>query len=69
MPRLTDVTILRAWRQSNEIGRIDRIHYMISRADGEPRRCYVDAPAALHTVLDEHLRAVGYTGPKSAEED
>ena len=68
MPTLTDVTILRAWRQSNEIGRIDRIHYMISQPVGKPRRCYVDAPAALHAVLDAHLKAIGYTSPKSAEE-
>lgn len=68
MPSLSEVKILRAWRQRNEIGRIDRIHYMISRAEGEPRRCYVDAGAALHQVLDEHLRAIGYAGPKDDEE-
>lgn len=64
MPNLSDVTIIAAWRYRNEIGRIDRIHYTVRRADGGKRRCYVDPPNALYKVLDEHLQAIGYTGPK-----
>jgi len=65
MPNVTSPVILRAWRQSGEVG---RIHYIAAFADSTERRLYVDSGNALYPVLDSHLEAVGYNGPRTDEQ-
>lgn len=61
MPHL-GVRITKAWRHDGEP---NRIHYTIERVGDAPvRHLYVDAGQSLYDVLDAHLRAQGYTGPR-----
>jgi hypothetical protein len=65
MPTITQQIIVRAWRMKGEV---DRIHYIAKRADGQDRHLIAKADSALYKVLDEHLMAIGYTGPQSEVE-
>ncbi len=62
MPHLQERVLLRAWKHRGED---DRIHYIALDADGKERHLYVDQGNPLHTVLNSHLLAQGYTGPAS----
>jgi hypothetical protein len=50
-------------------GEQDRIHYIAKRADGQDRHLVAKSDSALYKVLDEHLLAIGYTGPHSDGEE
>lgn len=65
MPQLAQATIVRAWRYAKTP---QRIEYIVLGPDGSERHCWVEQPAPLYQVLDDHLNAVGYTGPQSDEE-
>lgn len=65
MPVLNEARITKAWRHTGETG---RIHYTVKKANGDPRHLVVDEGSALYEVLAQHLDALGYTGPKSAQE-
>lgn len=65
VPKLAQPIIEVAWRHSGERG---RIHYRAKRADGSNRHLIAREGEALYEVLDQHLLAIGYTGPKSAAE-
>lgn len=65
MPVMKTPVITKAWRHKGEAG---RIHYIARRPDGTTRHLYVDESNALYAVLEDHLAAVGYTGPASASE-
>ncbi len=65
MPRLDSATIVRAWRHTKTP---QRIEYIVLGPGGAERRCWVEQPAPLYQVLDDHLKAVGYSGPRSDEE-
>ena len=60
MPRLPHGVIEVAWRHTGETG---KIHYRARRADGTTRHLIAREGDALYAVLDEHLLAIGYTGP------
>lgn len=60
-----NVTITRAWRHANEEG---RIHYTIQRSGGMVRHLFCIRGTALYDVLESHLAAQGYTGPKSEQQ-
>ncbi|MEV4141904.1 hypothetical protein AB0J72_58365 [Dactylosporangium sp. NPDC049742] len=64
MPRISNPVVLRAWRHRGEEG---KIHYMAVYADGKERHLHVNAGTPLYDVLDSHLLAQGYTGPKSGD--
>jgi hypothetical protein len=66
MPSITQQIIVRAWRMKGEQ---DRIHYIAKRADGQDRHLVAKSDSALYKVLDEHLLAIGYTGPHSDGEE
>lgn len=65
MPKLTQPVIEVAWRQKGETG---RIHYRALRAGGTQRRLIAKEGEGLSELLDQHLLAIGYTGPASAAE-
>lgn len=65
MPKLPQPLLEVAWRHTGEEG---RIHYRIRRADGSPRHLIAREGDALYEVLEQHLTAIGYTGPKSPAE-
>lgn len=65
-PHLQSPVLLRAWRMNGETG---KIHYMAKRADGTERHLVAKSDHALYEVLDSHLLAQGYTGPKSGQAD
>ncbi len=60
MPRLQDIQITKAWRHESQPG---RIHYIILREDGRPRRLWTEEGSELGLVLNEALVAQGYEGP------
>jgi len=66
MPGLTQPIIEVAWRHTGEVG---RIHYRAKRVDGSDRHLIAKEGEALYAVLEQHLQAIGYTGPKSPEEE
>lgn len=66
MPKLPQPVIEVAWRQKGETG---RIHYRALRADGSQRRLIAREGEGLYELLDQHLLAIGYTGPASAAEE
>lgn len=55
------VTIIDAWRYRNERR---RIHYTVCDRYGHKRHLYVDEGNALYDLLEGHLAARSYTGPK-----
>lgn len=65
MPHTPELRILRAWRQTGEVG---RIHYIVRTHDDGERRLYADESSGLGKVLNDALLAQGYNGPKSASE-
>lgn len=65
MPVMKTPVITKAWRHKGEAG---RIHYIAKRADGSTRHLYVNEDNALYEILEDHLAAIGYAGPASAEE-
>ena len=65
MPKLPQPVIEVAWRQTGETG---RIHYRAIRPDGTQRRLIAKEGEGLYDLLELHLAAIGYTGPKSAPE-
>ena len=65
MPKLPQPIIEVAWRQKGETG---RIHYRALRPDGTQRRLLAKEGEGLYQLLDQHLAAIGYTGPASAAE-
>ncbi len=64
MPHLDDRVITRAWRFSNETG---RIHYVAVRPDGSDRHLITDKGDPLYEVIDAHLVSLGYTGPANTK--
>lgn len=66
MPRLTQPIIEVAWRHTGEVG---KIHYRARRADGSNRHLIARKGEALYELLEQHLQAIGYTGPKSGTEE
>lgn len=66
MPKLPQPMIEVAWRHSGEEG---KIHYRARRPDGSSRHLLARDGEALYELLDQHLVAIGYTGPKSASEE
>ncbi len=65
MPKLPQPIIEVAWRHTGEQG---KIHYRAKRPDGSNRHLITREGEALYVLLESHLRALGYTGPKSAAE-
>jgi hypothetical protein len=65
MPKLPQPLLEVAWRHTGETG---KIHYRVRKADGSTRHLITRAGDALYEVLEQHLAAIGYTGPKSAAE-
>ena len=65
MPKLPQPVIEVAWRQTGETG---RIHYRAIRPDGTRRRLLAKEGDGLYDVLELHLAAVGYSGPKTSAE-
>lgn len=65
MPRLAVQVITKAWRHTGETG---KIHYIATCSDGTANHLSVKEGDKLYAVLNEQLLAIGYTGPKSAEE-
>lgn len=61
MPTLTDQVIRRAWRMRDETG---KIHYIAVFADGRQKRMIAKEGHWLYPILDSHLLALNYTGPK-----
>jgi hypothetical protein len=45
------------------------IHYGAKRPDGSNRHLITKEGDALYGLLEQHLQAIGYTGPKTAAED
>jgi hypothetical protein len=66
MPRLPQPVIEVAWRHTGEVG---KIHYRAKRPDGSNRHLITKEGDALYELLEQHLQAIGYTGPKSATEE
>lgn len=64
MPKLPTPVIEVAWRH---VGEEDKIHYRARKADGSPRHLLAREGDPLYAVLDEHLLALGYTGPASGD--
>lgn len=64
-PRLPQPIIEVAWRHSDEVG---KIHYRAKRPDGSNRHLIVREGEALYELLEQHLKAIGYSGPKSSAE-
>ena len=62
MPTLPTPLIDRAWRYSGEQA---KIHYRARRPDGTTRRLIAKQGDALYELLEQHLAAIGYTGPVS----
>ena len=65
MPRLPQPVIEVAWRHTGEVG---KIHYRAKRPDGSNRHLITKEGDALYELLEQHLQAIGYTGPKTAAE-
>lgn len=65
MPKLPQPVIEVAWRHTGEVG---KIHYRAKRPDGTNRHLIAREGEAIYDLLEQHLAAIGYTGPKSAEE-
>ena len=65
MPKLPQPLIEVAWRHSGEVG---KIHYRAKRPDGTNRHLIARDGDALYELLEEHFRAIAYTGPKSTAE-
>ena len=65
MPKLPQPIIEVAWRHSVEQG---KIHYRAKRPDGSNRHLIAREGEALYALLESHLQALGYAGPKSAAE-
>lgn len=65
MPKLPQPLLEVAWRHTGETG---KIHYRARRPDGSTRHLITREGDALYEVLEQHLAAIGYTGPKSAAE-
>ena len=61
MPLMKNPVITKAWRHKGETG---KIHYIAKRADGTPRHLWIGEGHPLYEVLEDHLAAVGYTGPR-----
>lgn len=66
MPKLSQPILEVAWRHRGETG---KIHYRLRRPDAPTRHLITRDGEALFEVLEQHLAAIGYTGPKSAAED
>lgn len=64
MPKLPQPIIEVAWRQAGEE---NKIHYRARRPDGFPRRLLARQGDGLYDLLEQHLAAIGYAGPQSAE--
>jgi hypothetical protein len=60
MPHL-NIEITKAWRHRNEIG---RIHYTWRPPEGGVRHLIADEGSAMYGVLEAHLAAQDYTGPR-----
>lgn len=65
MPKLNQPIIEVAWRHTGETG---KIHYRAKRPDGSNRHLIAREGEALYVLVESHLQAIGYTGPKSASE-
>jgi hypothetical protein len=65
VPKLQQPIIEVAWRHTGEEG---KIHYRAMRPDGSDRHLIARQGEALYELLEQHLAAIGYTGPKSAGE-
>lgn len=65
MPTLNAKVITKAWRHADETG---KIHYIAVNSDGKTNHLIAREGQRLYDVLDEQLRAIGYTGPKSNDE-
>jgi hypothetical protein len=65
VPKLQQPIIEVAWRHTGEEG---KIHYRAKRPDGSDRHLIARQGEALYELLEQHLAAIGYTGPKSAGE-
>ena len=65
MPKLPQPLLEVAWRHTGEQG---KIHYRVRKPDGSTRHLIARDGEALYEVLEGHLAAIGYTGPKSAAE-
>lgn len=65
MPILNAQVITKAWRHMGETG---KIHYIAAYSDGTTNHLVAKEGHRLYEVLDEQLRAIGYTGPKSEAE-
>ncbi|GAA1640534.1 hypothetical protein GCM10009744_32970 [Kribbella alba] len=66
MPKLPQPIIEVAWRHAGEVG---KIHYRAKRADGSPRHLIARQGEALYELLEQHLAAIGYAGPRTAAEE
>ena len=66
MPKLSQPIIEVAWRHAGEVG---KIHYRAKRADGANRHLIAREGEALYELLEGHLQAIGYTGPKASSEE
>lgn len=66
MPKLPQPLLEVAWRHRGETG---KIHYRMRRPDGSTRHLITREGDALYEVLEQHLSAIGYTGPRTAAEE
>ena len=65
MPKLPQPLLEVAWRHTGEEG---KLHYRMRKPDGSTRHLIAREGDALDEVLEQHLAAIGYTGPKSDED-
>ncbi len=65
MPKLPQPIVEVAWRHRNEEG---KIHYRARRPDGTTRHLLTRQGDALYELLEQHLLAIGYTGPKDSQD-
>ncbi|WP_311208453.1 MULTISPECIES: hypothetical protein [unclassified Aeromicrobium] len=64
MPKLPQPLVEVAWRHTGEVG---KIHYRAYRPDGTRRHLIARDGEALYELLEQHLLALGYTGPGQTE--
>ncbi|MFP3712564.1 hypothetical protein [Puerhibacterium sp. TATVAM-FAB25] len=63
MPKLSQPLLEVTWRHTGETG---KIHYRVRRPNGSSHHLIPREEHALYEVLEQHLAAIGYTGPKTA---
>ena len=65
MPKLPQPLLEVAWKHTGEEG---KLHYRMRRPDGSTCHLIAHEGETQCEVLEQHLAAIGYTGPKSDED-